>query len=47
MRPGGAGAVRLWSFQNLLEVRVALWLRDRVSLQLLRKIVQSFRKRRL
>ncbi len=41
----GRGRVRLWSFQNLLEVRVALWLRDRVSLQLLRKIVGSLRKR--
>jgi uncharacterized protein (DUF433 family) len=41
----GRGHVRLWSFDNLLEVRVALWLRDRVSLQLLTKIVKSLRRR--
>jgi uncharacterized protein (DUF433 family) len=41
----GRGRVRLWSFENLLEVRVALWLRDRVSLQLLTKIVKSLRRR--
>jgi uncharacterized protein (DUF433 family) len=41
----GRGRVRLWSFSNLLEVRVALWLRDRVSLQLIGKIVEHLRKR--
>lgn len=41
----GRGRVRLWSFSNLVEVRVALWLRDRVSLQLIGKIVEHLRKR--
>jgi uncharacterized protein (DUF433 family) len=41
----GRGRVRLWSFENLLEVRVAVWLRERVSLQLLTKIVRSLRRR--
>ena len=35
----------MWSFTNLLEVRVALWLREQVSLQLLGKIVPALRKR--
>jgi uncharacterized protein (DUF433 family) len=39
----GRGHVRLWSFRNLLEVRVALWLRDKVSLQLIRAIVGKLR----
>lgn len=39
----GRGRVRLWSFANLVEVRVALWLRDKVSLQLIRKIVGKLR----
>src|ERR1017187_4694858 len=37
----GRGHVRLWSFGNLLEVRVALWLREKVSLQLLTKVVRK------
>ena len=41
----GRGRVRLWSFTNLVEVRVALWLRDRVSLQLLGKVVRVLRRR--
>jgi DNA-binding transcriptional MerR regulator len=41
----GRGRVRLWSFSNLIEVRVVLWLRDRVSLQLIGKIVDQLRKR--
>jgi uncharacterized protein (DUF433 family) len=43
----GRGRVRLWSFSNLIEVRVALALRDDVSLQLLRKIVSKLRERGL
>jgi DNA-binding transcriptional MerR regulator len=39
----GRGHVRLFSFRNLVEVRVALWLRDKVSLQLIRKIVRRLR----
>jgi DNA-binding transcriptional MerR regulator len=39
----GRGHVRLWSFRNLVEVRVALWLRDRVSLQLIGRIVLQLR----
>jgi uncharacterized protein (DUF433 family) len=39
----GRGHVRLWSFRNLLEVRVAVWLRDKVSLQLIRKMVGKLR----
>ncbi len=39
----GRGHVRLWSFRNLVEVSVALWLRDRVSLQLIGKIVTALR----
>ena len=41
----GRGHIRLWSFANLLEVRVALWLRESVSLQLLGKIVRKLRQR--
>lgn len=41
----GRGHVRLWSFANLVEVRVVMWLRDRVSLQLIGKIVGYLRKR--
>jgi uncharacterized protein (DUF433 family) len=41
----GRGRVRLWSFSNLVEVRVALALRDEVSLQLLGKIVRKLRER--
>lgn len=39
----GRGRVRLFSFRNLVELRVAVWLRDKVSLQLIRQIVQSLR----
>jgi len=39
----GRGRVRLWSFSNLVEVKVALWLRDRVSLQLIGRIVERLR----
>jgi uncharacterized protein (DUF433 family) len=41
----GRGHVRLWSFANLVEVRAALWLRERVSLQLMGKIVRKLRAR--
>jgi DNA-binding transcriptional MerR regulator len=41
----GRGRVRLWSFADLVEVRVVLWLRDRVSLQLIGRIVEHLRKR--
>lgn len=41
----GRGRVRLFSFENLLELRVALWLRDKVSLQLIRKIIQRLKSR--
>jgi uncharacterized protein (DUF433 family) len=41
----GRGHVRLWSFANLVEVRVALWLRDRISLQVIGRIVEQLRKR--
>lgn len=40
----GRGRVRLWSFHNLVEVKVALWLRERVSLQLIARIVELLRK---
>lgn len=40
----GRGHVRLWSFRNLVEVKVALWLRERVSLQLIGRIVEVLRK---
>jgi uncharacterized protein (DUF433 family) len=43
----GRSHVRVWSFQNLVEVRVALWLRDRISLQLIGKIVARLRARRV
>ncbi len=44
----GRGTVRLFSFENLLEVRVAVWLRSKnVSLQLIRKIVAKLKKRGL
>ncbi len=35
----GRGRVRLYSFRNLVEIRTAMWLRDKVSLQLIRKII--------
>src|SRR5437764_13810122 len=40
----GRGRVRLFSFQNLVEARMAAWLRDKVSLQLIRKIVGRLRE---
>jgi uncharacterized protein (DUF433 family) len=43
----GKVKVRLFSFANLLELRVAVWLRDTVSLQLIRKIVDRLRERGL
>jgi uncharacterized protein (DUF433 family) len=43
-RGEGRGRVRLFSFGNLLELRTALWLRDKVSLQLIRKIVHRLRQ---
>ena len=42
----GRGSVRLFTFQNLLEIRVAAWLRDQLSLQLIRKIVGHLRAQR-
>ena len=44
-RAKGRGRVRLFSFSNLVEVRVALWLRDKVPLQLLREIIARLRER--
>ena len=41
----GRGRVRLWTFANLVEVRVVGRLRDRVPLQLIGKIVGHVRKR--
>ncbi|MGH2810974.1 MAG: MerR family transcriptional regulator, partial [Actinomycetota bacterium] len=47
-RARGRGSVRLFSFENLLEVKVAVWLRSKdVSLQLIRKIVGKLKKRGL
>ena len=43
----GRRHVRVWSFRNLIEVRVALWLREKVSLQLLGKIVIKLRSQGL
>jgi uncharacterized protein (DUF433 family) len=43
----GRRHIRVWSFRNLVEVRVALWLRERVSLQLLGKIVIKLRSQGL
>ena len=43
----GRGRIRLWSFANLVEVRAALWLREHVSLQLLREVVAALRRRGL
>lgn len=40
----GRGHVRLFSFQNLIEARTAAWLRDKISLQLIRKIVGRLRE---
>lgn len=40
----GRGHVRLWSFQSLVEVRVAVALREELSLQRLRKVVQALRR---
>lgn len=39
----GRGRVRLFSFANLVEIRTAAWLRDKVSLQLIAKIVSRLR----
>ncbi len=41
----GRGHVRLFSFQNLVEVRVGMWLRDLISLQLIGKIVAHLREK--
>jgi uncharacterized protein (DUF433 family) len=46
-RGEGRGRVRLFSFANLLELRTAVWLRDKVSLQLIRKIVQRLHEQGL
>ncbi|MDA8291358.1 MAG: hypothetical protein M0Z33_06715 [Actinomycetota bacterium] len=43
----GRGRARLCSFANLVEVRVALWLRAHVSVQLLREVVAALRRRGL
>lgn len=42
----GRGSVRLFTFQNLLEIRVAAWLRDQLSLQLIRKIIGHLREQK-
>ena len=39
----GRGRVRLFSLSDLVELRVAVWLRDRISLQLIRKVVDALR----
>ena len=41
----GRGRVRLFSFRDLLQLRVAAWLRSYVSLQLIRRIVSRWRVR--
>lgn len=44
-RARGRGTVRLFSFENLLELRVAVWLRsNEVSLQMIRRIVGKLKK---
>lgn len=42
-RARGRGRVRLFSFANLVEIRTASWLRDKVSLQLIGRIVEKLR----
>lgn len=42
-RAKGRGRVRLYSFQNLVEIRTAMYLREEVSLQILRKVVGRLR----
>lgn len=42
----GRGSVRLFTFQNLIEIRAAAWLRHQLSLQLIRKIVGHLREER-
>lgn len=42
----GRGSVRLFTFENLIEIRAAAWLRDQLSLQLIRKIVGHLREER-
>ncbi len=42
----GRGSVRLFTFQNLIEIRAAAWLRNQLSLQLIRKIVVHLREER-
>jgi uncharacterized protein (DUF433 family) len=39
----GRGHVRVWSFANLVEIRCAIWLREQISLQLLRAVVRKLR----
>lgn len=39
----GRGRVRLFSFANLVEFRVAAWLRNKVSLQLIGKLVRRLK----
>lgn len=39
----GSRRVRLFSFPNLVEAKTAAWLRDKTSLQLIRKIVERLR----
>jgi uncharacterized protein (DUF433 family) len=41
---GRRGTVRLFSFADLIEIRTAVWLRDLISLQLIRKVVERLRK---
>jgi uncharacterized protein (DUF433 family) len=41
---GRSGKVRLFTFADLLEVRVAAWLRDLISLQYIRRIVERLRE---
>jgi uncharacterized protein (DUF433 family) len=43
----GRGHVRLWSYRNLIEIRIASWLREHVSLQLIGAIVRKLRQRGL
>jgi uncharacterized protein (DUF433 family) len=44
---GRRGTLRLFSFSDLIEIRTAVWLRDKLSLQLIRKIVERLRRQGL
>ena len=42
-RAKGRGRVRLFTFTDLVEIKVAAWLRDLISLQLIRKVVDRLK----